>query len=136
MEAGGFRCADICAGYDNRQVVTILAAIIAITAFLIIALFRFIRSAHLRDVGALVAGFLLLQLLLHLLYGAGPFLYSSHFLPFLIIFVALDFPGRNVRPVLLPLLALCLLEANFEEWGRFQRMFMIPFPPCGQLKRR
>ena len=116
--------------YDNRQTLTIVAAMIAITAYLAVALFRFIRSTNLRDVGAMVAGFIVLQFLLHLVYGDEPFLYSYHFLPFLIIFVALYLPGQHVRPVLLSLLAICLLEANFEEWGRFQRMFMLGVPPA------
>jgi hypothetical protein len=115
--------ANYAAGYDNRQVLTIVAAVLAITAFLIIALIRFARSANVGDVGVLVAGFLLFQLLLHLAYGVAPFLYSYHFLPFLIIFVALYLPGKIVKPVLLTLLAICLLEANFAEWDRFQALF-------------
>lgn len=115
--------ANYAAGYDNRQVLTIAAAVLAITAFLIIALFRFARSTTMGGVGALVAGFLLFQLLLHLVYGNEPFLYSYHFLPFLIIFVALYLPGKVVKPVLLTLLAICLLEANFAEWDRFQVLF-------------
>ena len=102
-------------GYDNRQAVTILTAMIAITAYLAVALFRFIRSTNLRDIGALVAGFILLQLLLHLVYGDEPFLYSYHFLPFLIIFIALYLPGQHVRPVLLTLLALCLLRRTSKN---------------------
>jgi hypothetical protein len=119
--------ADYAAGYDNRQVLTIAAAVLAITAFLIIALIRFARSAHIGDVGALVAGFLLFQFLLHLVYGPEPFLYSYHYLPFLIIFVALYLPGRIVKPVLLALLAICLLEANFGAWDRFQ--LILPDAP-------
>jgi hypothetical protein len=118
-------------GYDNRHTLTILAALVAITAYLAIALFRFVKSANLRDVGALVAGFIILQFLLHMAYGYQPFLYSYNFLPFLIIFVALYLPGQKVRPVLLALLAICLLEANFLEWDRFQRMLMLDAPPSG-----
>jgi len=118
-------------GYDNRHTLTILAAMVAITAYLAVALFCFIKSVNRRDVGALVAGFITLQFLLHLAYGYQPFLYSYNFLPFLIIFVALYLPGQKVRPVLLALLAICLLEANFLEWDRFQRMFMLDAPPSG-----
>jgi hypothetical protein len=82
-------------------------------------------------VGALVAGFIILQFLLHMVYGHEPFLYSYHFLPFLIIFMALYLPGRKLRPVLLVLLAICLLEANFLEWDRFLRMLMLDAPPSG-----
>jgi hypothetical protein len=118
-------------GYDNRHTLTILAAMVTITAYLAVALFRFIKSFNPRDAGALVAGFIILQFLLHMAYGYQPFLYSYNFLPFLIIFVALYLPGRKVRPVLLALLAICLLEANFLEWDRFQRMFMLDAPPSG-----
>ena len=120
--------ANYAAGYDNRQVLTIVAAVLAITVFLIIALIRFIKSANMGDVGALVAGFIILQFLLHMAYGNEPFLYLYHFLPFLIIFVALYLPGKTVKPVLLALLAICLLEANFEEWGRFQALFSAAAP--------
>ena len=116
-------------GYDNRHTLTILAAMVAITAYLAVALFRFVKSVNLHDVGALVAGFIILQFLLHMAYGHQPFLYSYNFLPFLIIFVALYLPGQTVRPVLLALLSICLLEANFLEWERFQRMFMLDAPP-------
>jgi hypothetical protein len=114
-------------GYDNRQVLTTVAAVLAITAFLVIALIRFFRSAHIGDVGTLVAGFLLFQFLLHLVYGPEPFLYSYHYLPFLIIFVALYLPGKIVKSVLFALLAICLLEANFGAWDRFQ--LILPDAP-------
>jgi hypothetical protein len=119
------------AGYDNRQTLMILAAMVAITAYLAVAIFRFVRSIDLRDAGTLVAGFIILQLVLHLIYGYEPFLYSYHFLPFLIIFIALYLPGRKLRPVLLGLLAICLLEANFLEWERFLRLLMLDGPPSG-----
>lgn len=119
--------ANYAVGYDNRTVVTIVAAVLAITVLLIIALISFVRSARMGDVGALVAGFLLFQFFLHLVYGPEPFLYSYHFLPFLIIFVALYLPGRIVKPVALALLAICLLEANFGAWDRFQ--LILPDAP-------
>ena len=112
------------AGYDNRQTLTILAGLLAITAFLIAALVNFIRSAAWHDPGALVAGFIVFEFILHLSYGREPFLYSYQFLPFLIIFVALYLPGRSVRPLLLAFLAICLQEANFGQFYRFQQMLM------------
>ena len=118
-------------GYDNRQALTILAAMVTITAYLAIALFRFIRSINLRDVGALVAGFIILAV-------PSP---SGVRAPTVTVLLQLPalldhlhgplFP-RPTRAAGAPLfLALCLLEANFVEWGRFQRMFMLGAPPAG-----
>jgi hypothetical protein len=110
-------------GYDNRQALTIVASVLAITIFLLAALANFIKLADMQDVGALVAGFIIFEFLLHLSYGNEPFLYSYHFLPFLVIFMALYLPGERARPLLLGLLAICLQEANFGQWPRFQQMF-------------
>lgn len=111
-------------GYDNRHALTVIAAVMAITAYLGAALFCFVKSARIQDVGTLVAGFIMFQFLLHLAYGNMPFLYSYHFLPFLIVFMALYLPGGKAKPILLALLAICLHEANFSQWERFQQMFM------------
>lgn len=112
-------------GYDNRQTLAIVAALLAITAFLLAALANFIKSANVQEVGALVAGFIVFEFILHLSYGNEPFLYSYQFLPFLIIFIALYLPGEKARPLLVAFLAICLQEANFGQWYRFQQMLAL-----------
>jgi hypothetical protein len=110
-------------GYDNRQTLTIVAALVAITAYLLAGIVQFTRSIKPFETSTLVAGFVLLELVLHLSYGNDPFLYSYHFVPFLIIFMALYLPGEKIRPFLIVLLAICLQEANFGQWQRFEQLF-------------
>jgi hypothetical protein len=110
-------------GYGTRQAFAIALSVLIITACLVGALANFVRTAKLRDVGTLVAGFIAFQFVLHSVYGYEPFLYSFHFLPFLIIFMALYLPGERMKALILAGLAICIQDANFDQWNRFQQLF-------------
>jgi hypothetical protein len=110
-------------GYGARQAFAIALSVLIITGCLVVAVANFFRTAKLRDVGTLVAAFIAFELFLHLLYGYEPFLYSYHFLPFLIIFMTLYLPGEKTKALLLAGLAVCVQDANFDQWHRFQQIF-------------
>jgi hypothetical protein len=83
---------------------------------------RFFKSTHRDGLLTVVLLFALAQGALHIAYGDMPFLYSYHFIPFLIIFMVHVLPNSRATLIALTVLSLILREANFAS-GKFSTIF-------------
>lgn len=83
---------------------------------------RCIKSTHKDGLTVIVLLFVLFQGALHIAYGDMPFLYSYHFVPFLIISMVHVLPNTRATLIALVVLSLILREANFAS-GKLYAVF-------------
>ena len=111
----------------KRVVVFTILSIFIISAILCSALFSFFKREIPNKIGVLIALFILFQLLLHLVYGDAPFLYSYHYTPFLILFITLYQPEKikAAIPLIFIMLSIAIQDVNLRNFNTlFNNKFM------------
>ena len=91
----------------------------------LMALYAFIKSNHKSTISKSILIFIGFELILHLVYGADPFLYSLNFTPLIIIFMSLHQPEKlkPFVPFLMVFLALLVQRFNFIDPNLFAKYF-------------
>ena len=91
----------------------------------LMALYAFIKINHKSAISKSILIFIGFELLLHLVYGADPFLYSLNFTPLIIIFMSLHQPEKlkSFAPYIFVLLAFLVQRFNFYNPNLFAKYF-------------
>jgi hypothetical protein len=111
----------------KRVVVLTVLSIFIISAILCSSLFTFLKRETPNKIGVLIALFILFQLFLHLVYGDAPFLYSYHYIPFLILFITLYQPEKIkvAMPLIFLILSITIQDVNLRNFNTvFNSKFM------------
>ena len=105
-------------------ILTILT-IITLAMVYLMALYAFIKSNHKSTISKSILIFIGFELILHLVYGDNPFLYSLNFTPLIIIFMSLHQPEKlkPFVPFLMVFLALLVQRFNFIDPNLFAKYF-------------
>jgi hypothetical protein len=103
------------ADYGLRCWLGIILSLCFISLLYMHSCWRFIKSTHRDGLTVIVLLFVLSQGALHIAYGDMPFLYSYHFVPFLIILMVHVLPNTKATLITLLVLSLILREANFAS---------------------
>jgi hypothetical protein len=101
------------------RAVAVLSALLLLAGAYVVAAWRFATGDRVW-IDRLVAGFLVFELALHTVYGDTPFLYSFHFVPFLILFLAFQLPRASAAVWML--LITVAVQASCD-WDRFLQVF-------------
>ena len=91
----------------------------------LMALYAFIKINHKSAISISILIFIGFELLLHLVYGDYPFLYSLNFTPLIIIFMSLHQPEKlkTFAPHIFVLLAFLVQRFNFYDPNLFAKYF-------------
>ncbi len=110
---------------ELRSKVAVYSSLALVSLLIVSATFKIWREKINDNCLMLIVGFLVFQLMLHCAYGDTPFLYSYHFLPFIIIFMTQFQSGiwRKICPFLLVALAVAIQEVNLAHYGTFKSLF-------------
>ena len=95
-------------------ILTILT-IITLAMVYLMALYAFIKSNHKSAISKSILIFIGFELMLHLIYGDDPFLYSLNFTPLIIIFMSLHQPEKLKPFVPFLMVFLALLVQRFKR---------------------
>jgi hypothetical protein len=104
---------------EMRQALSMGGALLLLGAAYALAVWRFAAGQRGR-IETLVAGFLVFELVLHLVYGDTPFLYAFHYVPFLILFLVFQLP-RSIAAAWLLLVTIAVQGST--DWSRFLEVF-------------
>lgn len=108
-----------------RYNVAVYAVLAMVSALIVASVWTYLRSE--RDIcGSLIFSFLCFQLLLHSIYGDTPFLYSYHFTPFIVLFIARYPLGalKAIWPYVLIALAALVQDVNLSNYSFFKNLFL------------
>jgi hypothetical protein len=109
-----------------RPNLAIYSSILIVSLLLFFSTFNFIKNKKNNILDSSIYGFIFFQLILHMIYGYTPFLYSYHFVPFLIIIATnQNFKNQNILPVIFILLSLCIQEVNIAHYGEAFKHFFL-----------
>jgi hypothetical protein len=109
-----------------RPNLAIYSSILIVSLLLFFSTFNFIKNKKNNILDSSIYVFIFFQLILHMIYGYTPFLYSYHFVPFLIIIATnQNFKNQNILPVIFILLSLCIQEVNIAHYGEAFKHFFL-----------
>jgi hypothetical protein len=101
-----------------RLNLAIYLSILIVFFLLFFSIFNFMKNNKKNILDSTIYAFIFFQLILHMTFGYSPFLYSYHFLPFLIIIATnQNFKNSITLPVIFILLSLCIQEVNIAHYG-------------------
>jgi small neutral amino acid transporter SnatA (MarC family) len=109
--------------YSPRVVVFTYAILVSVTAAALLCSYRFYRRTEKDEISKIILMFLAFQFVLHMVYGHDPFLYSYHFLPMIILFVALQAPKNLFSVAAIIACSWALQQIRAEQSERFIRFF-------------
>jgi hypothetical protein len=109
-----------------RLNLAIYSSILTVSLLLFFSTFNFIKNKKKNILDSSIYAFIFFQLIFHMIYGITPFLFSYHFLPFLIIIATnQNFKNPNILPVIFILLSLCIQEVNIAHYGGAFKHFFL-----------
>lgn len=110
---------------SKRMMLLTILTIATLVMVYLMALYAFIKSNHKSTISKSILIFIGFELLLHLVYGDDPFLYSLNFTPLIIIFMSLHQPEKlkSFAPYIFVLLAFLVQRYNFYDSYLFAKYF-------------
>lgn len=112
--------------FSSKKVMLFTAlTLVSIGIMYVTSLFAFIKSKYKTTVSFSILIFISFELILHLVYGDSPFLYSLNFMPLIIIFISLHQPEKikKVTPHIFVYLAFLVHKFNFSAPYLFEKYF-------------
>ena len=109
-----------------RPNLAIYSSILILSFLIFFSILNFIKKNKKNVLDSTIYAFIFFQFILHMIYGYTPFLYSYHFLPFLIIIATnQNFKYSIILPAIFILLSLCIQEVNIAHYGETFRFFFL-----------
>ena len=106
--------------------IAVYSTILIVSLLIFFSILNFIKKKKNDILVSTIYAFVFYQLILHIIYGYTPFLYSYHFLPFLIIMtINQNFKNSIILPIIFIVLSLLVQEVNIYHYGETFNFFFL-----------
>lgn len=110
-------------GYGKWVIFGVVLTLTLVPLLFVISIYRFARDSGRSEVSIVILMFIVFQCLLHMIYGDTPFLYSYHFLPMMVLFLALQLPRNMITVAVMIGFSVILQQIQGAQLERFILIF-------------